>query len=176
MVLRDSYISGLLRSVSFTLVLLTFACQHSGTSGADPALESLNEAEKKKADAVSDFLILAHPVVTEMETTIQGMNGVFLTAQNLHMNSGGKGKAQSVDTETVDAVYEKSGITLGALFILKGSLDALVSRTKELKLDPKDAEEMLKKLRIDLESYKTSLKNYSEMLGTTEAEAPKAKK
>lgn len=35
---------------------------------------------------------------------------------------------------------------------------------------------MMEKLRIDLESYKTSLKNYSEMLGTTEAEAPKAKK
>ena len=176
MVLRDSYISGLLRSVSFTLVLLTFACQHADTSSADPAIQSAQKAEKDKADANNQINILVLPLRNDLQTTMEGMNGVFTTAQNLRTGTEETTKGQPASNDDIDVVYRKSGVVLGSLFVLQGSLEAIITRMKDGTLEQKQATEMMEKLRIDLESYKTSLKNYSEMLGTTEAEAPKAKK
>ena len=165
-VLRDTYINKMLRTAAFLLLLLTCACKQ---TPSDPATTAVQAAEKEKAATSSVVAAVALSLQSELQSAMSEMNGIFQSAQELHLGNN-NGKA-TTNTENIDAVFEKSGTVLGAMFILQGSIGAVEQRFNEGIIDQKQALEMLNKLSIDLKSYQNDIKGYREMLG----DAAKAK-
>ncbi len=91
------------------------------------------------------------------------MNNLYRTAGDLRAGNG-KEKSEA-DDRNVEVVLRKSGTVLGAMYIFDGSLSAIEQRFNEGMLDQKQAQEMLNKASIDLQSYKDDVKKYRELLG-----------
>lgn len=162
MVLRDSYISGLLRSVSFTLVLLTFACQHSESPAANKADAGTISTNNPISNQIQSMRL-------ETQQTLTELNRQFQQAQALKLGSPEEKVLTS--KENIDAVFEKAATSMGAAFVLQGSLDAVEKRFLANELSQEQAQEMIDKFKIDLKSYQTDRDDYHKMLnGNAETE------
>lgn len=165
MVLRDTYITSMLRGAVFLLLLLHFACQQTpSTPPSDPAVEAARAAEQEKSVEGKQMLVTEQIGIlrTEVRKVLEDMHGVFRDAESMRANAS-KEKGAAVN-DSVDAVFEKSASVLGAIFILQGSVDAVEQRLKENVLDEENAQKMVDKLRLDVKSYQTDVKNFQDML------------
>jgi len=160
MFLRDTYITSMLRSLAFLLLLTVGACKQSSSDAANAAVA----AESEKASVHTIITDLAQSLRSDLQTAMQQMNAVSQAAESMRM---GNDKEKGAENENVEAVFEKSSSVVGAMLVLQGSLNAVEQRFNEGILDQKQAEEMLRKLRVDLQSYQNDIKNYRGMLGTS---------
>jgi hypothetical protein len=163
MVLRDTYIiNSVLRCSALLLLMMLGSCKQSSDKTAETTVPAATS--EKATDPNHTVLSEQVQVIqNELMAAMQDMNGLYRTAESVRIN-GAKEKEQ-VSTENADAVFEKSASVLGAMFITQGSLKAVEDRFREGILDQKQAQEMLNKLRMDVDSYTERVKAYKEMLG-----------
>ena len=158
MVLRDTYISGLLRGFTFVFVLSFFACQQTESSSAD-----------KKADngTVSTNNPISNQIQSlrlETQQTATALNRLF--QQSLAIKLGSPEEKVLTSKENIDAVFEKSATSLGAVLVLQGSLNGVEQRFLANELTQKQAQEMIDKFKIDLKSYQTDRDDFHKMMNT----------
>jgi hypothetical protein len=156
MVLRDTYIISASRVLAFLALLSFSACKESST-----------DTSKGAADAATTPVNLviatqAQPIRNELEETINDMNALYLITVDIRTGVTGSSK---ISQENIDAVFEKSAMGVGGMLVLRGSLNAVEQRFNEGILDQKQAEEMLRKMRIDLQSYQEDVIDYRKLLG-----------
>lgn len=160
MVLRDSYIFtsfpaifGFVLSVFFLQMLVS--CKQA---------DSQSNTAPSSTPAPSAITFQVQSAQKDLQLVMQEMNGVYLAAQNLQTN-GSQEKSAEPNTE-MRVVWEKSAASLGGMFVLQGSLTGIEQRFNEGLIDQKTAEDMLKKLRNDLVSYRQDIQAYSQMVAS----------
>ena len=93
------------------------------------------------------------------------MYNIYSTAQDLRTGNGKEKDGSNTNDKNAEVVLRKSGTVLGSMSILEGSLSAIEQRFNEGMLDQKQAQEMLNKASIDLQSYKDDVKRFRDILG-----------
>lgn len=158
MVLRDNYINSVLRCSALLLLMMLSSC---GQSSDKPAAST--SAETVKAPVRSVITDQVQSIRNELQSVMSEMNAIYSAAKGSRAGNG-KEKGEAGD-KNAEVVLRKSGTLLGSMFILEGSLSAIEQRFNEGMLDQKQAQEMLNKASIDVQSYKDDVKKYREVLG-----------
>ncbi len=166
MVLRDTF-SAILSSIALSALLFIGACQ----SSSDNSVKSTSgTAPVQERTIFSDQIQILN---NDLQQTMHDMNALYLSAEAFHL---GTSSAKSTPPQgNIDAVYEKSAMSMGSMFVLQGSLKAVEERFQQGILDQEHAQEMLNKLKVDLQSIKGDVVAYQQLMSET-GPAPTEKK
>lgn len=163
MVLRDTYIISMLRTAAFFFLLLMSSCGETpATADSAPAATATEPAKKPVHNAVTDQ---AQTIRNGLQSVMSEMYNIYSTAQDLRTGNGKEKDGSNTNDKNAEVVLRKSGTVLGSMSILEGSLSAIEQRFNEGMLDQKQAQEMLNKASIDLQSYKDDVKRFRDILG-----------
>jgi len=160
MVLRDFHISPTISAISGVVLSVIFMLMPASCKQAD----SKSNTTPSTSPAPSAITFQVQSAQKDLQLAMQEMNGVYLAAQDLQTN-GSQEKSAEPSTE-MRVVWEKSAASLGGMFVLQGSLSGIEQRFNEGLIDQKTAEDMLKKLRNDLVSYRQDIQAYSQMVAS----------